>query len=213
ASEMDSGESRANHIVWEDRPVTIRYADAREAAAMPLRKESMREGTLRVIDVQDFDLSACGGTHVARTGAIGVIAVASSERFKGGQRVEFLCGGRALARFRSLRETVAAGVRLLSVGAGGLPAAIEPVQGGGRAPKTAPTGVEGRCEAFPRRGIRGRGGVDSARRSRCDGRREACRAIRRGRRGDVESACDDDYGSARLCGGARVGGAASSPRR
>src|SRR5262249_56007859 len=135
ASEMDSGESRANHIVWEDRPVTIRYADAREAAAMPLRKESMREGTLRVIDVQDFDLSACGGTHVARTGAIGVIAVASSERFKGGQRVEVLCGGRALPRFRSLRGTVAAGGRLLSVGARQLPPALDRL----RAPAREPT--------------------------------------------------------------------------
>jgi alanyl-tRNA synthetase len=128
ANELEAAETYANRIVWEDRPVTIRYADARDAAALPLRKESAREGTLRLIEVEDCDLSACGGTHVARTGAIGVIAVASSERFKGGQRLEFLCGGRALARFRSLRDTVAAGVRLLSVSSGDLPAAIERLQ-------------------------------------------------------------------------------------
>ena len=63
---------------------------------MPLRKESARTGPLRLIDVEDFDLSACGGTHVARTGAIGMIAIGGWEKFRGGSRVEFLCGGRAL---------------------------------------------------------------------------------------------------------------------
>ena len=63
-----AAEDEANRVVWDDRPVTIRFAAADEAARLPLRKESMREGTLRLIEVADFDLSACGGTHVARTG-------------------------------------------------------------------------------------------------------------------------------------------------
>ena len=70
----------------------------RRRRTLPLRKEPSANGTLRLIDVEDFDLSACGGTHVARTGAIGIIAVAGSERFRGGSRREFLCGGRALRR-------------------------------------------------------------------------------------------------------------------
>ena len=97
-AEIAAAETEANRVVWEDRPVAIRFATAEEAAAMPLRKEPARGGTLRLIDVEGFDLSACGGTHVARTGGIGVIAVASWERFKGGQRLSFLCGGRALGR-------------------------------------------------------------------------------------------------------------------
>jgi len=80
-AEIAAAETEANRIVWEDRPVTIRFADAEEAARLPLRKESVRGGTLRLIEVEGFDLSACGGTHVARTGAIGLIAVASWERF------------------------------------------------------------------------------------------------------------------------------------
>ena len=84
AAEIDAAEREANRVVWEDRPVTIRFASAEEAASLPLRKEPKREGTLRLIDVERFDLSACGGTHVARTGAIGIIAVAAWERFKGG---------------------------------------------------------------------------------------------------------------------------------
>src|SRR5262245_3612636 len=92
---------------------------------MPLRKEPKRSGTLRLIDVDGFDLSACGGTHVSRTGAIGAIAVASWERFKGGQRLEFVCGGRVLARFRTLRDVTTAAVRALSVLPSDIPGAID----------------------------------------------------------------------------------------
>src|SRR4029453_8890740 len=105
-AEIAAAETEANRIVWEDRPGGIRFATAEEAAAMPLRKEAARGGTLRLIDIEDFDLSACGGTHVARTGGIGVIVVASWERFKGGHRVTFLCGGRALAGYRGFRDAV-----------------------------------------------------------------------------------------------------------
>ena len=128
AAEMARAEDEANRIVWEDRPVTIRFASAEDAAALGLRKESKRGGTLRLIDVEGFDLSACGGTHVSRTGAIGIIATSAVERLRGGSRITFLCGGRALTGFRALRDTVAGSVRKLSVLPGELPAAIERLQ-------------------------------------------------------------------------------------
>jgi alanyl-tRNA synthetase len=124
-AEIARAENEANRVVWENRPVTIRFADADEVVALPLRKESKREGILRLVDVEGFDVSACGGTHVGRTGAIGTIAVAAFEKFKGGTRLEFLCGGRALSGYHALRDTVAASVRLLSVLPADLPAAIE----------------------------------------------------------------------------------------
>jgi alanyl-tRNA synthetase len=128
AGEIARVEHEANRIVWENRRVTIRFADAEEAVAMPLRKESKREGVLRLVEVEEFDVSACGGTHVARTGAIGIIVVVGSEKFKGGTRLEFLCGGRALAGFHALGDSVAASVRQLSVLPAELPAAIERLQ-------------------------------------------------------------------------------------
>ena len=127
-NELVAVEAEANAVVWDDRPVAVRFVSVEEAARLPLRKESLREGTLRLIDVENFDLSACGGTHVARTGVIGVIAIGSTERFKGGQRVEFLCGGRALTRFRSMRDTLAGAVRALSVLPEAVPAAVEKLQ-------------------------------------------------------------------------------------
>jgi alanyl-tRNA synthetase len=131
-AEVQRVEQEANRIVWEDRPVAIRFADALEASQLPLRKESARAGVLRIIDVEGYDVSACGGTHVARTGAIGTIAVASLEKFRGGTRVEFLCGVRALRGYTTLREAVAASVKLVSVLPAELPAAIERLQADAR---------------------------------------------------------------------------------
>jgi alanyl-tRNA synthetase len=136
-AEIAAAETDANRIVWEGRPVGIRFATAEEAAAMPLRKEAVRGGTLRLIDVEGYDLSACGGTHVARTGGIGIIAVASWERFKGGLRLSFLCGGRALGGYRALRDAVSGAVRLLSVLPDELPASIERMQAEAKEQKKA----------------------------------------------------------------------------
>jgi alanyl-tRNA synthetase len=83
---------------------------------------------LRLVEIRDFDLSACGGTHVSRTGAIGMIAVTNAERFRGGSRVTFVCGGRASRMFRTYRDAVSGAVRVLSVLPHELPAAIERAQ-------------------------------------------------------------------------------------
>ena len=129
APEIERAEEEANRIVWANRSVTIRFADADEAARLPLRKESLREGVLRLIEVEDFDLSACGGTHVSRTGEIGIIAVGSTERFRGGSRIEFFCGGRALRSHRGLRDIVSAstesGIRRTGRTAGSIRAIAE----------------------------------------------------------------------------------------
>ena len=128
SAEMQRAEDEANRVVWEDRPVAIRFASADEARTLGLRKETARQGTIRLIEIAEFDRSACGGTHVARTGAIGIIAVSAVERFRGGSRITFLCGDRALAGFRALKEAVNGSVRVLSVTPSELPSAIERLQ-------------------------------------------------------------------------------------
>ena len=128
SAELDRAIDEANHIVWEDREVSVRFVSADEAARLPLRKEPVREGTLRLVEIRDFDLSACGGTHVSRTGAIGMIAVTNAERFRGGSRVTFVGGGRASRTFRSYRDAITGAVRVLSVLPHELPGAIERAQ-------------------------------------------------------------------------------------
>lgn len=127
-TEITSAEDEANRVVWEDRAVAVRFVTAEEAAGMALRKAPSRAGSLRLIDVDGFDLSACGGTHVSRTGAVGVIAVSGWERFRGGTRVEFVCGGRALARFRSWRLAFGELNRLLSTDPAALGSSVERLQ-------------------------------------------------------------------------------------
>ena len=125
AAEFDAAERAANDVVWDDRPVDVRFVTAEEASALPLRKDPARTGTLRLVEVPDFDLSACGGTHVPRTGVVGIIASAGVERFKGGCRVTFVCGRRALDSHRRLRDVVLGATRALSVTPGEIVAAIE----------------------------------------------------------------------------------------
>lgn len=148
AVEVAKAEDEANRIVWEDRPVAIRFATPEEAAALPLRKESIRTGPLRLIDVKDFDLSACGGTHVARTGGIGVVAVGGWEKFRGGSRVEFLCGGRALNRFRRWRDSLAATQKFLSVAPDEMAAAVERMQAEGKAQQRTLRGFQDKLAVY-----------------------------------------------------------------
>ena len=128
AAAVASAEQLANQVVWDDRPIAIRYASEDEAVLLPLRKEPKRTGRLRLIEVPDCDLSACGGTHVPRTGVIGMIAIAGTERFKGGLRVSFVCGGRALARFARMRASIEESIKRISVHPDELGAAIGRLQ-------------------------------------------------------------------------------------
>lgn len=126
--EIAAAEAEANRIVWDARPVAVRFASAEEAATLPLRKEPVKTGTLRLIEVTGFDLSACGGTHVPQTGLIGGIGVAAWERFKGATRLTFVCGGRLLASHGRLRDVVLSVTKALSVGPPELAASIERMQ-------------------------------------------------------------------------------------
>lgn len=95
-------EDLANQIVWENRPVTARLVDLDSAEGVRMRRLPGQLDTdgLRVIEVEGFDRTACGGTHVARTGEIGLIKVLRLTRRGDKLRVEFRCGGRALRDYR-----------------------------------------------------------------------------------------------------------------
>ncbi|MFN4152124.1 MAG: alanyl-tRNA editing protein, partial [Candidatus Sericytochromatia bacterium] len=96
-------EDIANSIIYENRNVNIIYASEEETNDLDLRKKPKKkgfDGAIRVIDIEDFDMSPCGGTHVQKTGEIGIIKIISYEKYKGNVRVEFLCGRRALNDYR-----------------------------------------------------------------------------------------------------------------
>ena len=96
----------ANGIVFDDRPVRAWFPTEQEWPSLRLRKPPPVREHVRVVQVEGFDVTACGGTHVTATGQIGLIVVRRWERYKGGLRVEFLCGGRALRDYCFLSTTV-----------------------------------------------------------------------------------------------------------
>jgi alanyl-tRNA synthetase len=99
--QMEAAERLSNEIVADDRTVEIRYATPEEAAGMGVRKvpPALRD-QLRLIDIREFDLNACGGTHVRSTGQIGAILLRKTEKVRQGTRVEFVCGLRAVSTAR-----------------------------------------------------------------------------------------------------------------
>jgi alanyl-tRNA synthetase len=110
--QVESAERMANDIVLENRSVDIRFVTRDEAANLGLRKLPPTErDELRLIDIHDFDLTACGGTHVNGTGQIGCILLRKTEKVRQGYRVEFVAGQRAVATarrdFSTLSETAA----------------------------------------------------------------------------------------------------------
>jgi alanyl-tRNA synthetase len=92
---LDSAMAAANDVVYADRAVNVRYGTAEELAIAGVRKTVERSGTLRAIEIEAVELQPCGGTHVQRTGQIGMIFVRGVSRIRQDWRVEFACGRRA----------------------------------------------------------------------------------------------------------------------
>jgi alanyl-tRNA synthetase len=126
--QLVAAEDLANRIIWEARPVLARFVPAEELAALALRKPPVVDGPVRVVSVPDFDHSACGGTHPRTTGAVGLLHVRRWERRGDTVRVEFLCGGRAAADYRSRDALVWRLAAVLSVGIDELEDAVERVR-------------------------------------------------------------------------------------
>ncbi len=121
--ELADVEDRANAIVFEDREVDVTFEDAETVRG--LRKPSGRSGILRIVSIDRLDRSACGGTHVKRTGEIGPIQLRKVERLRQRLRVEFLCGGRAVRRARADFGALSAIAATLSAGIDDAAALVE----------------------------------------------------------------------------------------
>ncbi len=121
--QLAAAEEQANAVAVENRPVTVGFEEA--GAAAGLRRASGREGTLRIVTIQDLDRSACGGTHVRATGEIGAILIGKVERVRKIVRLEFLCGMRAVRRARTDLDLLGRLAVAYSSAAEDLPALLE----------------------------------------------------------------------------------------
>ncbi len=107
--ERDRVASLANAVVMEDRPIRVHLLALEEASRrFALRRPPLDESEVRVVEIEDFDSSACCGTHASRTGEVGPIAIHGAERAKSGQtRVRFVCGERAVREVHAKVDLVA----------------------------------------------------------------------------------------------------------
>ncbi|MFZ5919235.1 MAG: alanyl-tRNA editing protein [Chloroflexota bacterium] len=126
-------EAEANRIVFENRPVTARFVNREQLNGLPLRKPPKVSGPIRIVEVQDFDWSPCGGTHVRASGEVGLIKIVRAERRGSETRLEFLCGGRALADYDLKNRLLLSLASQLSVGYWQLPEVVRRLEEEARA--------------------------------------------------------------------------------
>jgi alanyl-tRNA synthetase len=139
--DLHKAETRTNEIVWQARPVSVREVTRQEAEALlasgvgrlhggpaPDERAHNRSARalddagerIRLIEAQGFDLQACSGTHPRSTAEVGVVLVLSHERYKGGSRIGFVCGHRAIAAVHRRQQVLDDVGAAFSSGLGGL---------------------------------------------------------------------------------------------
>lgn len=119
---------QANRWIWRDVPVVARFVTAKDLATMRLRKPPAVEQDIRIVTIEGLEDNACGGTHPSSTGQVGQILITKTERMRGGVRVTFVCGRRAVRVASELVDLVRRLCSGLSVGIPELPAAIASLQ-------------------------------------------------------------------------------------
>ena len=88
-------ENLANSVIWENRPVSSYFVEEKELTSLNLRKFTVEERPIRLVNIEDFDLDPCGGTHVRKTGEVGIVKILSFEKVRDCLRFSFVAGGRA----------------------------------------------------------------------------------------------------------------------
>lgn len=125
AAEIDALEENANWVVWNNVPVTAAVPGPEELAALSYRSKKALEGAVRIVTVADTDCCACCGTHVARTGQVGLIKILSGQSYKGGLRLTLVCGVRAARDYRAKTAALHAAGTALSAAPEAVPRAVE----------------------------------------------------------------------------------------
>jgi alanyl-tRNA synthetase len=126
---LEKVEDLANQVVWENHSVDARFVEMGELPVLSLRRVPAVEGPMRIVEIAGFDVTPCGGTHVAHTGEIGLIKISRLDHRGDETRVEFLCGSRALRDYRARSAAINQLAARLTVGYWELDEAVERLRG------------------------------------------------------------------------------------
>jgi alanyl-tRNA synthetase len=124
-AEVAAAERRANEVVWQSRPVTVKTMGRDQARALGVEVPDEAGEEVRIVEAEGFDRQPCGGTHPRSTAEVGVVMVLGHERYKGGTRVQFACGFRALGQARARGATLEKAGAVLSSSAAAVPEAAQ----------------------------------------------------------------------------------------
>ena len=121
-------ERLANQYIWEDHPIAVTWPDQAELDALHYRSKKALTGAVRIVTWPGADCCACCGTHVRRSGQVGLVKLLSCQKFREGVRIEMAAGGRALAYVNAVLEQNTRVSQLLSARPTATAAAVERVQ-------------------------------------------------------------------------------------
>jgi len=116
AGSIEAVETAANQAVVDNRKIICKYVDYDTFCSLPLRKKPPEMAEIRLVNIEDFDWSACCGTHLGSTGEAGLIKIINFEKHKEGTRLTFVCGARALQDCQKKSRLLAVLCRKLTVG-------------------------------------------------------------------------------------------------
>ncbi len=123
--ELEKVEEGANKVIFQNREIKTYFIDEDKIGEIPLRKPPKKTGLIRIVEVADYDFSACGGTHPSRTGEIGLIKILKWGRIRNNLSFEFVCGSRALRDYTLKNRILLQAASRLSVGEEEVPDTLE----------------------------------------------------------------------------------------
>ena len=116
-------ESECARLIFANLPVRIFESD--DLSALQLRKPPKRQGKIRVVEIQDLDQSACGGTHLKSSAEIGLLKVVKTERVRANIRLYYAAGYRALRDYQLKHEVVQRLQRAVTLPLAEIPLGVE----------------------------------------------------------------------------------------
>jgi alanyl-tRNA synthetase len=125
--ELEKVEEEANKVIFQNREIKTYFVDEDKIGEVPLRKPPKKSGLIRVVEVSDYDFSACGGTHPSRTGEIGLIKILKWGRIRNNLCFEFVCGSRALKDYTLKNRILLRAASRFSVREEEVPDAVEKI--------------------------------------------------------------------------------------
>ncbi len=100
AEQVEELEWAVNAAIAANVEIKSGYPSKEELASLKYRSKIEIEGDVRIVEIPGYDICACCAPHVKRTGEIGMFKIQSVQNYKGGVRISFLCGFRALMEYR-----------------------------------------------------------------------------------------------------------------